>query len=103
MGLGQNSLEWLTVLDARNGQANIDTGLQVLDSAPAYIRIDHVSSSGSVRGLNVMNFGLPAPPARHLRSTSLNSDFFDNNASLNPTLAFGVRIGNFQGAVGMAS
>jgi hypothetical protein len=96
MGLGENSLEWLTVLDAWKGQANIDTGLQVLDTAPAHIRIDHVSSSGSVRGLNVMNFGVLGSN-QTLEVDITDSDFFEN--TVDPLLAFGVRIGNFQGTV----
>ena len=38
IGLGRNTLEWLTVRDARFAQANIDSGLQPLDPAPAVIR-----------------------------------------------------------------
>jgi hypothetical protein len=57
MGLGHNALEWLTVRDAVNGQANIDTGLQSLDPGTAYIRVAHIASTGSFRGLNIQNFG----------------------------------------------
>ena len=57
MGLGYNGLEWLTVRDAVNGQANIDTGLQSFDPGATYIRVEHVASSGSTRGLNILNFG----------------------------------------------
>jgi len=95
MGLGHNSLEWLTVLDARNAQANIDTGLQALDPGPAYIRIDHVSSSGSTRGVNALNFG-PATSGQTMEVDITDSDFFENVLNLSE----GIRIGNFQGAVG---
>jgi hypothetical protein len=95
MGLGQNSLEWLTVVDARNGQANIDTGLQRLDPGSTTIRLDHVSSTGSARGLNALNFG-PATSGQHIDMEILNSEFYDNDIGQ----AQGVRIGNFQGAVG---
>lgn len=97
MGLGHNSLEWLTVLDARFAQANIDSGLQVLDPAPAYVRLHHVSSSGSVRGVNVLNFG-PLASNQVIEVDITDSDFFDNDLNLSE----GIRIGNFQGAVGSA-
>jgi hypothetical protein len=57
LGLGYNSLEWLTVRDAAAAQAKIDSGLQPLDPGTAYIRIAHLASTDSVRGLNVLNFG----------------------------------------------
>ncbi len=38
MGVGHNSLEWLSVRDGRNAQANIDTGLQALDPGTTYVR-----------------------------------------------------------------
>jgi len=95
MGLGRNSLEWLTVQDAWKGQANIDTGLQKLDPGSTTIRLDHVSSTGSARGLNALNFG-PETSGQHIDMEILNSEFYDNDIGQ----AQGVRIGNFQGAVG---
>jgi hypothetical protein len=95
MGLGRNSLEWLTVRDARFAQANIDSGLQPLDAATAFVRVAHVASSGSTRGLNVLNFGPPAS-GQTIEVDIIDSHFFDNDLNLSE----GVRIGNFQGAVG---
>jgi len=95
LGRGQNSLEWLTVVDAWKGQANIDTGLQRLDPGSTTIRLDHVSSTGSARGLNVMNYG-PATSGQHIDMEIVNSEFYDNDIGISQ----GARIGNFQGAVG---
>jgi hypothetical protein len=95
LGLGRNTLEWLTVRDGRFAQANIDTGLQPLDLGNAYIRIAHVASSGSVRGLNVLNFG-PQASGQIIEADIINCDFHDNSLGLSE----GVRLGNFQGARG---
>lgn len=92
-GLGTNSIEWLTVRDARFGQANIDTGLQA--PGTAYVRIAHVATTGSARGLNVINFG-PAASGETIEIDIIDSDFFNNTFGLSE----GLRIGNFQGAIG---
>ena len=92
-GKGRNSIEWLTVRNAINGQANIDTGLQ--SPGPTYVMIAHVASTGSTRGLNVINFG-PAASGEIIEADIDDHDFFDNRQGLSE----GVRLGNFQGAVG---
>ncbi len=94
LGLGVNRLAWLTVRDARFAQANIDSGLQPLDPEPAVVRIAHIASSGSTRGLNVLNFG-PATSGQVLDAEIEDSHFHDNALNLSE----GVRAGNFQGAV----
>lgn len=95
LGLGHNALAWLTVRDAVAAQANIDSGLQPLDPGPAYIRVAHVISTGSVRGLNVLNFGRAAS-GQILEADIVDCYFLDNNLDLSE----GVRMGNFQGARG---
>jgi len=95
MGRGRNALEWLTVRDARFAQANIDTGLQPLDPWPTFVRIAHVASTGSTRGLNVLNFG-PQASGQTIEAEIVDSQFFDNVFNLSE----GVRLGNFQGAQG---
>lgn len=95
MGLGRNALEWLTVRDARNAQANIDTGLQPLDPGPALVRIAHVISTGSVRGLNALNFG-PMTSGQVIDIEIVDCQFVENTLNLSE----GVRLGNFQGARG---
>jgi hypothetical protein len=93
MGLGYNSLEWLTVRDARSAQANVDTGLQPLDPGTAVVRIAHIASTGSTRGLNVLNFGSQTS-GQTIVGEILDCHFFDNVLNVSE----GVRIGNFQGA-----
>jgi len=95
MGLGHNVLEWLTVRDARNGQANIDSGLQPLDPGTAFLRVAHVASTGSTRGLNILNFG-PQSSGQTLEADIIDCYFFDNDFNLSE----GIRIGNFRGARG---
>lgn len=95
LGRGRNTLEWLTVRDAWLGQANIDTGLQPLDPGPAVVRIAHVASTGSTRGLNVLNFGTLAS-GQTIEAEIVDSLFYENIFNLSE----GVRLGNFQGAQG---
>jgi hypothetical protein len=95
LGRGHNSLEWLYVRDAAAGQANIDSGLQPLDAGTAYLRVAHVASSGSTRGMNILNFGA-ATSGQTIEAQLVDNDFFDNTFSLSE----GVRMGNFQGATG---
>jgi hypothetical protein len=95
MGLGYNALEWLTVRDAVNGGANIDTGLQAFDPGTAYIRVSHIASTGSTRGLNILNFG-PATSGQTIEADIVDCNFFHNNVGLGE----GIRIGNFLGAQG---
>jgi len=95
MGLGHNALEWLTVRDAVNSGANIDTSLQALDPGTAFIRVAHVASTGSARGLNIMNFG-PQTSGQTIEADITDCYFFHNNVALSE----GIRIGNFLGAQG---
>lgn len=95
IGLGHNTIEWLTVRDARNGQANIDTGLQPVDPADTYIRVAHVASTGSTRGMNILNFG-PQSSGQTIEADIVDGYFFEN--VLNQ--AEGIRMRNFSGAVG---
>jgi hypothetical protein len=95
MGLGTNSLEWLTVRDARFAQANIDSGLQPLDPDTAFIRIAHIASTGSARGLNVLNFG-PQTSGQTIEADIIDCQFFENTINISE----GVRLGNFRGARG---
>jgi hypothetical protein len=93
MGLGYNALEWLTVRDAVNAGANIDTGLQAFDPGTAFIRVAHLATTGATRGLNILNFG-PQTSGQTIDADIVDCYFFSNNIAL----AEGIRIGNFQGA-----
>lgn len=93
MGRGTNSIQWLSVRNAVNGQANVDTGL--LWPGTAYVTIAHAASSGGIRGLNVLNFG-PAASGEIIEADIVDSYFFDNTYGISE----GARLGNFQGATG---
>ena len=93
LGRGSNSLQWLTVRNAINGQANIDSGLQM--PGVAYVTVAHVDSYGSARGLNLLNFG-PGASGETIEAELTDNDFHDNVLGVGE----GARVGNFQGAVG---
>jgi hypothetical protein len=93
MGLGHNRVEWLTVRNAVWGQANIDSGLQPLDPGTAFISIAHVASTGSTRGINILNFG-PLASEQTIEAEITDCWLFDNDFNLSE----GIRLGNFQGA-----
>jgi hypothetical protein len=81
----------MTVRNARNGTANIDTGLQA--PGPAFVTIAHVSLSGSQRGLDVLNRGAGSS-GEMIEADIIDNDFFDNYFRENPNQ--GVRVVNFQ-------
>ena len=93
MGRGTNSLEWLTVRNAVNGAANIETELA---SATTNIRIAHIASTNSQRGIDVRNFGA-AQANRVIEAEIIDNDLYNNQIG---TLGEGLRIVNNQGANG---
>ena len=90
MGLGHNAIEWLTVRDAVNGQANIDTGLQPLDPGDTSIVVAHVASTGGARGLNIINWG-PKSSGQTIDADIIDDYFFENVLGIGGE---GVRMGN---------
>ena len=93
MGRGTNSIEWLTVRNAVNGNANIGTELA---STATNIRVAHVASTNSQRGLDVRNFGT-AQAGRVINVEIIDNDFYNNRIG---TLGEGFRIASQQGANG---
>jgi hypothetical protein len=93
MGRGTNSIEWLTARNAVNGNANIGTDLA---SATTNIRVAHVASTNSQRGLDVRNFGA-AQAGRTINAEIIDNDFYNNRIGM-----FGeaLRIAGLQGANG---
>src|SRR5215510_6836372 len=75
LGRGDNSIEWMTVRNARNGTANIDTTLQA--PGTAFGTIPHVSSSGSQRGLDVLN-RTAGSSGEMIEADIIDNDFFNN-------------------------
>jgi hypothetical protein len=72
MGLGSNTIEWLTVLGGPNGVAGIATELAGAPSTR--IRVAHVVIRGAVRGLDVRNVGTPMV-GRMLQAEIVDDDF----------------------------
>lgn len=95
MGRGTNSVEWLTIIGNPAAAAGIETDLG--DTAPAKIRVAHVVSGGSSRGLDVRNAG-SAMTGRKLEAEIEDNDFSSGaNAGANRQAT---RLINFVGATG---
>ncbi len=95
MGRGNNSIQSLTVRNARNGTANIDTSLQW--PGTAFVRIANIASSGSQRGLDVINHGPLGASGETIEADIIGSDFFNNNApACQGSPCQGVRVANFR-------
>ncbi|MFN0278302.1 MAG: choice-of-anchor Q domain-containing protein [Pyrinomonadaceae bacterium] len=93
MGRGSNSIEWLTVRNAHNASANIETDL--VSPGTAYIRIAHIASSGSDRGIDVRNVGADQA-GRVIEAQIIDNDLYDNIRGIGE----GLRIVNIGGATG---
>ena len=76
IGRGRNSVEWLTVVGGSNSAAGVQTDLV---GAPAVLRVAHVVSRGSVRGIDVRNLG-PAGAGRTIVIDLDANDVFENTA-----------------------
>ena len=95
MGRGKNSVEWLTILGNPAAAAGIETDLG--DTTPTKIRVAHVVSGGSSRGLDVRNAG-SAMAGRKLDAEIEDNDFSSGtNAGGNRQA---IRLINFVGATG---
>lgn len=97
VGRGTNSVQWMTVRNARNGPppnlANIESGLQM--PGTAHITIAHIDSYGSTRAISIVNFG-PGSSGETIEADIIDSDLHDNVLGVGE----GVRFVNFQGPVG---
>jgi hypothetical protein len=93
MGRGNNSIEWLTARNAVSGNANIGTELA---STATNIRVAHVASTNSARGLDVRNFGA-AQINRVVNAEIIDNDFYNNRIGAQGE---GLRIASQQGANG---
>src|SRR5262245_46134124 len=74
IGRGRNSVEWLTVVGGSSSAAGVQTDLV---GAPAILRVAHVVSRGSIRGLVVRNLG-PAAAGRPIVSDLADNEVFEN-------------------------
>jgi hypothetical protein len=76
IGRGRNSVEWLTVVGGSNSAAGVQTDLV---GAPAVLRVAHVVSRASVRGIDVRNLG-PAGAGRTIVIDLDDNEVFENTA-----------------------
>jgi len=94
MGRGTNSIEWLTVRNAVNGIANITTDI---NSTPTtYIRVAHVASTNSQRGVDVRNF-LASAANRVIEAEIVDNDLYNNRIGV---VGAGLRLVNNRVATG---
>ena len=93
MGRGTNAIEWLTARNTIAGASNIETDLA---STTTNIRVAHVASTNSQRGLDVRNFGA-AQAGRTINAEIIDNDFYNNRIG---TLGEGLRIASLLGANG---
>jgi hypothetical protein len=94
MGRGTNSIEWLTVRNAVNGIANITTDINLTPTT--YIRVAHIASSNSQRGIDVRNF-LASAANRVIEAEIVDNDLYNNRIG---TVGAGVRLVNNRVATG---
>ena len=95
MGRGSNSIEWLTVLGNLLSASGIETDLA--GTGTAKVRVAHVVSGGSTRGLDVRNLGATMA-GRKLDAEIVDNDFSSGIGALGINEA--IRLVNFIGADG---
>lgn len=96
MGRGKNTVEWLTVIGNPLAVAGIGTDLG--DSTSAKIRVAHVVSGGSRRGLDLRNAG-SAMAGRKLEAEVEDNDLSSAGPEAGP-IRQAMRLENFDGATG---
>ena len=96
IGRGKNAVEWLTVIGNPAAAGGIDTDLG--DATPAEIRVAHVVSGGSLRGLDVRNAG-SAMAGRKIEAEIEDNDFSSAGA-IAGDIRQAIRFMNFIGATG---
>ena len=95
-GRGSNTIEWLTVLGTPAAAAGIETDLP--GASNTLIRVAHVVSDGSSRGVDVRNAGFANNARRRIDAEIVDNEF------IGPTvvqgMSEGIRLANFVGADG---
>lgn len=98
IGRGSNAIEWLTVLGNPEAAAGIATELPGTPSTR--IRVAHVVSGGSSRGVDVRNVGAASGAGRRIDAEIVDNEFFGPSRVVG--LTEGIRLVNFVGANGAA-
>lgn len=105
IGIGTNTIEWLTVLGNPAAAAGIATELTDPNEptpASTTIRVAHVVSDGSSRGIDVRNAGLGIGMiGRRIDAELVDNELIGPTKPLLPnTMSEGIRLANFVGADG---
>mgnify|MGYP001231064091 FL=1 len=87
IGLGNNSIEWLTILGNDRAAGGIETDLA--GTSTTRIRVAHVVSGGSLRGVDVRNIGATMVGRR------IDAEIIDNECF---GIVEGIRVVNTNGA-----
>ena len=96
IGRGSNAIEWLTVLGNPEAAAGIATELPGTPSTR--IRVAHVVSGGSSRGVDVRNVGAASGAGRRIDAEIVDNEFVGPSRVVG--LSEGIRLVNFVGANG---
>ena len=97
LGRGKHTVEWLTVIGNPWAVAGIGTDLG--DTTPVKIRVAHVVSGGSLRGVDLRNSGL-AMAGRKLEAEIEDNDFSSAGPQPGDPPREAIRLMNFIGATG---
>jgi hypothetical protein len=95
IGRGSNTIEWLTVSGNPAAAAGIAT--ELTGTASTRIRVAHVISGGSSRGIDVRNAGATMI-GRRIDAEIVDNEFFGPDQVLPGTMTEGIRLANFVGA-----
>jgi len=97
-GRGRNTIAWLTVLGKPEAAAGIETDLT--GTSPTRIRVAHVVSDGSSRGIDVRNAGWANNAGRRIDAEIVDCEL--SGPTQVQGMSEGVRLANFVGADGGA-
>ena len=101
VGIGTNTVEWLTILGNPTAAAGIATELtDPTEPIPASttIRVAHVVSGGSSRGIDVRNAGM-GMKERRIDAELVDNELIGSTEPPQPnTMTEGIRLANFVGA-----
>ena len=98
IGRGSNAIEWLTVVGNPEAAAGIATELPGTPSTR--IRVAHVVSGGSSRGVDVRNVGAASGAGRRIDAEIVDNEFLGPSRVVG--MSEGIRVANFVGADGAA-
>ena len=87
IGLGNNSIEWITIVGNDRAAGGIETDL--IGTPTTQIRVAHVVSGGSLRGVDVRNIGA-SMIGRRIDAEIIDNEFFG--------IVEGIRLVNTNGA-----